>query len=223
MCHCHDFAARCGTTTGFEVRKRARALEDRSAMKGFVPTPPETVDAMVELLFRNRGPRPDKSVLDPGCGTGEFIDGIIRWCARHHLALPHITGVESDPRHLPILRAKYERLPVIHIEHADFLTDRHTTYDFIVGNPPYVPITGLSKSEKMRYRERYATARGRFDLYLLFFEQALRNLAPGGRLVFVTPEKYLYVETAGPLRALLARAITLKRSVLSPRTRSAIS
>jgi hypothetical protein len=40
---------------------------------------------------------------------------------------------------------------------------------------------------------------------MLFFEQALRSLAPGGRLVFITPEKYLYVETAGPLRDLLAR------------------
>ncbi len=51
----------------------------------------------------------------------------------------------------------------------------------------------------------YTAARGRFDLYLLFFEQALRELAPGGRLVFITPEKYLYVETAGALRDLLAR------------------
>jgi SAM-dependent methyltransferase len=174
-------------------------------MKGFVPTPPETVDAMVELLFRGQPPRPDDSVLDPGCGTGEFIDGIIRWCARQRLALPRITGVESDPRHLPVLRAKYGRLPIVHIQHADFLSDDRTTYDFIVGNPPYVAITELSGGEKARYRARYATARGRFDLYLLFFEQALRNLAPGGRLVFITPEKYLYVETAGPLRDLLAR------------------
>jgi len=173
-------------------------------MKGFVQTPAETVDVMVDLLFRERPPGPDDTVLDPGCGTGEFIDGVIRWCERRRLALPCITGVESDPRHLPVLLAKYRRLHAVRIEHADFLTDRRTTYDFIIGNPPYVPITGLSESEKTRYRARYATARGRFDLYLLFFEQALRSLAPGGRLVFITPEKYLYVETAGPLREMLA-------------------
>jgi tRNA1(Val) A37 N6-methylase TrmN6 len=175
-------------------------------MKGFVPTPSETVDTMVELLFRGRSPKVDDDVLDPGCGTGEFIDGIIRWCHRRQLALPRITGVESDSRHLTGLRTKYDQLRAIRIEHADFLADGPTTYDYIVGNPPYVPITGLSETEKGRYRARYTAARGRFDLYLLFFEEALRRLATNGRLVFITPEKYLYVETAGPLRELLAHS-----------------
>ncbi len=174
-------------------------------MKGFVPTPPATVDTMVELLFKPRAPQPHNTLLDPGCGTGEFIDGVLRWCERRRLAPPRITGVESDPRHLPVLRAKYARKGAVRIEHADFLADGQGRYDFIVGNPPYVAITSLSGEEKARYRARFATARGRFDLYVLFFEKALRSLAPGGRLVFITPEKYLYVQSAGPLRDLLAR------------------
>jgi SAM-dependent methyltransferase len=174
-------------------------------MKGFVPTPRETVDAMVELLFRPRAPRPDETVLDPGCGTGEFIDGVLRWCERRGLAPPRITGVESDPRHLPALREKYDRERAVRVQHADFLAHGRAKYDFVVGNPPYVAITALSENEKAGYRARYATARGRFDLYLLFFEKALRSLALGGRLVFITPEKYLYVGSAGPLRSLLAR------------------
>lgn len=173
-------------------------------MKGFVPTPPETVDSMIDLLFRRRTPRVDDTILDPGCGTGEFIDGVIRWCEKRKLALPNIVGVEADPRHLPTLKRKYRRFHRIRLQHVDFLQENSAKYDYIAGNPPYVPITALSESEKARYRARYATARGRFDLYLLFFEQALRQLAPDGRLVLITPEKYLYVETAGPLRELLA-------------------
>jgi adenine-specific DNA-methyltransferase len=173
-------------------------------MKGFVPTPRATVDAMVDRLFEGRPPKPSDTVLDPGCGTGEFIDGVIRWCALKDIPLPRITGIELDPRHLPVLRDKYERCVAVNIELGDFLTNRRARYDFILGNPPYVSITSLSESEKTRYRALYGAARGRFDLYLLFFEQALRCLAPDGRLVFITPEKYLYVDTAGPLRALLA-------------------
>jgi hypothetical protein len=67
-----------------------------------------------------------------------------------------------------------------------------------------VPITDLSKEEKTRFRKRFATAVGRFDLYLLFLEKALQMLNPSGRLVFITPEKFLYVETAEPLRKLLS-------------------
>ncbi len=174
-------------------------------MKGFVPTPPETVDGMVELLFRGRPPGPDDRVLDPGCGTGAFIDGILRWCAKHDRPLPRITGVESDPRHVDVLRRRFDGDRAVEIVPADFLLSEPGTYDFIIGNPPYVAITGLSEDEKQQYRARFVTARGRFDLYMLFFEQALAGLAPGGRLVFITPEKYLYVDSAGPLRRLLAQ------------------
>jgi adenine-specific DNA-methyltransferase len=174
-------------------------------MKGFVPTPPETVDAMVELLFRDRPPCCHDRVLDPGSGAGAFIEGILRWCAKHDRPLPHITGVESDSRHLAVLHQKFGHNPAVEILDADFLLSERRTYDFVVGNPPYVAITGLSQTEKERYRARFTTARGRFDLYMLFFEQAVAGLAPGGRLVFITPEKYLYVDSAGPLRRLLAR------------------
>ena len=143
-------------------------------------------------------------MLDPGCGTGAFIEGIIRWCAKHDLAVPRVTGVESDPRHVAVLRDKFAGHPAVEIRHADYLLSGPGEYEFIVGNPPYVAITGLSQAEKQQYRAGFATARGRFDLYMLFFEQALAGLAPGGRLVFITPEKYLYVDSAGPLRRLLA-------------------
>lgn len=174
-------------------------------MKGFVPTPRETVDTMVDMLFRGRPPKPSDTLLDPGCGTGEFIDGVIRWCNHRRLPFPHITGIESDPQHLPILNSKYQREKSVLIKHADFLKNDIPKHDFVIGNPPYVAITSLSEEEKAQYRLRYVAARGRFDLYLLFFEQGLRNLAIGGRIVFITPEKYLYVETAGPLRDLLAK------------------
>ena len=180
-------------------------MEGGGDMKGFVPTPRQTVDLMVNRLFRRRSPRSSDALLDPGCGTGAFIDGVIRWCTARGCPLPRITGVELNPQHVRFLRAKYRGHPEVRIEHSDFLGVRAEEYDFIVGNPPYVAITSLSAREKRRYRARYETARGRFDLYLLFFEQALRSLAQGGRLVFITPEKYLYVDTAAPLRALLAQ------------------
>src|SRR3990172_10349497 len=98
----------------------------RNKMKGFVPTPRETVDTMVDLLFRGRSPTADNTVLDPGCGTGEFIGGVIRWCQRRRLPLPRITGVESDPCHLPALRAKDDRPRAASTGRAALLAPRRT-------------------------------------------------------------------------------------------------
>jgi len=175
-------------------------------LKGFVPTPDGVVDLMVEKLFAGTPPGQESRVLDPGCGRGAFIDGLIRWCGARGVRVPRITAVESDPRHVAYLRARYAGLQNVEIRQQDFLTETHDRFDYVIGNPPYVAVTGLSESEKSAYRGAFSTAKGRFDLYLLFFEQALRLLEPTGKMVFITPEKFLYVQTAAPLRSLLSRA-----------------
>lgn len=160
---------------------------------------------MVNKLFRRHPPKAEQHLLDPGCGTGAFIEGVLRWCDRHNTRAPFIVGVESDATLLSEAARKLGSVERISLRHDDFLLSEYEQFDFIIGNPPYVPITGLSVSERQHYRERYISARGRFDLYLLFFEKALQLLKPSGRLVFVTPEKFLYVQTATPLRKQLAR------------------
>ena len=179
-------------------------------MKGFVPTPPDIVDLMVGKLFGERAPGSETSVLDPGCGTGEFVAGILRACAVKGWTVPRIVGVELDPVRAATAKRRFRSVPQVDIRCSDFLQPASETFDFIIGNPPYVAITGLSPAERMEYRSAYLTATGRFDLYVLFFEQALSLLAPRGRLVFITPEKFLYVETARPLRELLLRRQVLE-------------
>ncbi len=173
--------------------------------RGFVPTPEAVVDLMVASLFAARPPTEDSRVLDPGCGPGAFIDGIVRWCRRHRAPIPRITGIELDRGRADHAATRFRANETIEIVRRDFLMTSRDRFDYIIGNPPYVSIYSFSEAEKAAYRAEYATARGRFDLYLLFFEQALRLLQPNGRLVFITPEKFLYVKTAEPLRRILAR------------------
>lgn len=174
-------------------------------MKGHVPTPAPVVDLMVAKLFHRRAPKPDDLLIDPGCGDGPFIDGVLRYCGARGLQAPRIHGIELDPRHLDKARARFRGHRNVKLSQADYLGGDCGPADFVLGNPPYVPITDLDADEKERYRARYESARGRFDLYLLFFEQSLRNLKPGGRLCLITPEKFEYVATAAPLRRLLAK------------------
>jgi adenine-specific DNA-methyltransferase len=174
-------------------------------MKGFVPTPAATVDLMVAKLFSRKPPEKQDAILDPGCGMGAFIDGIHRWCKKNDRPVPRILGIESDPKLAKQARERFSRLGSVTIAQQDFLAPLAGKFDYIIGNPPYVSILKLSEPERAVFRRDFLTAKGRFDLYLLFFERALSCLKPDGRLVFITPEKFLYVETARPLRMMLAK------------------
>lgn len=172
-------------------------------MRGFVPTPEATVDLMVRRLFARRPPSAESRLLDAGCGHGAFIHGVLRWCANRSTPPPRITGVELDPEKLTVARESLRGTGSVRLIQKDFLACRLKSFDYIIANPPYVAIDRLAESERLTYRERFKTANGRLDLYLLFWERALGLLKPSGRLAFVTPEKFTYVETARPLRKLL--------------------
>jgi adenine-specific DNA-methyltransferase len=154
-------------------------------MRGFVPTPPEIADHMVHRLFHGRAPTEADNLLDPGCGTGAFVWGVLRWCEKHRAPIPRIVGIESDARRAHQAQKAFNRIDNVQIRHHDFLTGSVEHFDFVIGNPPYVAIYSLSEEEKDLYRALYETARGRFDLYLLFFERALKSLNPDGRMVFI--------------------------------------
>lgn len=161
---------------------------------------------MVAMLFEKLPPSADSALLDPGCGDGAFIEGVLRWGQKFGMQIPHIVGVDSDPVRISEAKARIGSNPRVSFLEANFLDGLARKFDYVIGNPPYVSILGLSESERLAYRERFTTASGRFDLYTLFFEQAIRLLKPLGRLVFITPEKFTYVQSAARLRMLLTNA-----------------
>lgn len=80
----------------------------------------------------------------------------------------------------------------------------------VVGNPPYVSATRIAASSKEEFRARFQTAGGRLDLYTVFIERALEILRRGGRLAFVTPDKFLVSQTARALRDYVRRESALR-------------
>jgi len=173
-------------------------------MKGHGPTPDELAEKMVRRVFRDDPPDSDDRILYPGAGDAPFAAAVERLCDEEGWEYPDGFAVETNPEHL--IRARERELAHVSFEERDFLADEMLDtgrFDYVIGNPPYVPIEGLSEDEKSRYRAQFQTAVERFDLYLLFFERSLSLLAANGVLSFVTPEKYEYVDTAAPLRRLL--------------------
>jgi len=178
------------------------------AMKvdGKVTTPPNLVNYMIEKLFAKRLPKSTDRVLDPGCGKGAFIDGIIMWCKRKGIDLPQIVGIEIDKELAKVCKKKYKNYNNITIIEGDFLLlDNLGEFDFVISNPPYISIEKLSLERRKIYRKLFKSATGRFDTYILFLEKSINLLKQNGRLVFVTPEKYLYTLSAKIIRKILAQ------------------
>lgn len=186
-------------------------------MRGQVETPDALVDKMLSYLFERMPPKANHRLLDAGCGNGAFIEGVIRWCRAHKLPLPRILGIEQDPEVADRARNNFREFAEIEILTKDYLRfDTDERFDFAVGNPPYVGLAEMEQEERQHLRQQFASARGRFDLYMLFFEHSLALLKPRGRLAFVTPEKWLYVDSARALRELMSAHRVEKLEFLDP-------
>ncbi len=189
-------------------------------------TPAGLVDDMVSRLQEDG--LEGKRVLDPCCGTGNFllrlpagvppeniygndIDAVAVMAARINLALKHRL---QDPGVL------YRNITV-----SDYLTewrteretgreaacsdgDRHM--DCIIGNPPWG--YGYSPEETAALGGLYRTARGsRPESYDLFIEKSLASLRPGGVMSFVLPEAVLGVQSHLAVRQVILERAEMKR------------
>ena len=78
-------------------------------------------------------------------------------------------------------------------------------FDVIVGNPPYVRAENMPRAQRDYYMEsgHFEVACGRFDIHILFVEQALKLLKPGGYLGFIVPYSVLYQNYGEKLRRLI--------------------
>lgn len=90
-------------------------------------------------------------------------------------------------------------------------------FDIVIANPPYISAIDMKKTipadtlELMK--QRYETARGTVDIYILFFELGTKLLRKSGHLVYITPNKYLSAPYAEALRRYFTAQFTVLRLV----------
>lgn len=71
----------------------------------------------------------------------------------------------------------------------------YMSYDYVVGNPPYVNIQNIQNEQKEMIRSLYDSAVGQFDLYCPFYERGLDWLVEGGgKLGFITPNQFIVTD-----------------------------
>jgi adenine-specific DNA-methyltransferase len=207
--------------------------EDRRA-RGVFYTPVEIANWIVAQTYGPslrewNGAEPPPKLLDPACGAGVFLQAAIAALqdrclqlqlskTEQELAITQaIFGIDIDVS--TVMKARQQtKLPASNLKCADALTESDLgSFDVVVGNPPYVSIREMARSHTPEYvnglRERFQTARGNFDLYVLFIERALQLLKPGGRLGLIVPNKWATLDYARKLREMLLRETSLEQIV----------
>lgn len=131
-------------------------------------TPPTIVDKMINLI-QNEG-----SILEPSCGDGAFYN-----------KLNNCIGIELDP----IVAPKGALI-------MDFFDYNDTTFDTIIGNPPYIrykDIPEITKSKLPKILDN------RSNLYLFFIWKCINLLNDNGELIFIVPRDFIKLTSATTL------------------------
>jgi hypothetical protein len=86
-------------------------------------------------------------------------------------------------------------------------------FDIVLGNPPYLRIQGIQEDEVALLKSLYKAAVGKFDIYVLFVERALKLIKPRGIVFFIHPHRFLTADYGRGLKAVLDRVRGLRSAI----------
>ncbi|WP_104699608.1 Eco57I restriction-modification methylase domain-containing protein [Helicobacter marmotae] len=92
----------------------------------------------------------------------------------------------------------------------DSKIDDEEGWDIVLGNPPYIRQQNIAQHDKKRLKEHYQVSSGGADIYVYFFELALRILAQKGVFSLITSNKWIKASYGKPLRAFLLQNSYIK-------------
>ena len=147
---------------------------------GIYFTPPSCVMNNLELLKPFINEKEETNVLEPSCGSGEYITAL-------HKLYPHlnITAIEENETiYTSISSLANEKITICNMDFLKYETDKK--YDLIIGNPPYYVMKKTDVD-----KEYYIYFEGRPNIFILFIIRSLKLLNDGGILSFILPKNFL--------------------------------
>ncbi len=175
-----------------------------------------TNPSVAELTLQLAAAGPRDRIWDPTCGDGAFL----RRAHRDGHNAQRLFGHDINPEAVATCAAALPQATVQVADLFDLDPSQLGTFEVIVGNPPYVRNERLPAERRAEIRSRIQASLGlrppaQCDLSLLSLLQALRFLAPGGRLAFVMPNTWMDADSGQSLRPFLLEHYMLRAVVES--------
>jgi len=115
-------------------------------------------------------------ILDPACGTGEFLI-----TAKKYFKNSKLYGWEIDKELAKISKKNVPSANVLNID--SLLMSNNEKFDIVIGNPPYFEFSPSSE-----IKEEYSEIiNGRINIFSLFVYKGIKILNNGGYLAYVLP------------------------------------
>lgn len=194
---------------------------------------------VVDLILNLGGYSANKNLVDavaiePAAGEGAFLLTMIeRLLESCHLqrrpvmdCVHSLIAYEIDESTASQLRAvvltklllqqvnpkEAEYLTKSWVRVGDFLLDAKELpkADYVIGNPPYVRLENIPEIVADHYRSLYPTMKGRADIYIGFYEAALRQLKPNGVCVYICADRWMLNQYGAELRQLITDAFSVE-------------
>ncbi|WP_435009273.1 Eco57I restriction-modification methylase domain-containing protein [Tundrisphaera lichenicola] len=203
--------------------------------RGVVYTKPWVVELLLDLACYSSGANlVDAFAIEPAAGEGAFLRPMARRllesCKRQGRpfadCVSSLMACEIDEGSAEVARVALlddllqegvtpevaAVLTLNWIKIGDYLFDspRLPEADFVVGNPPYIRLEDIPDDRLALYREAFPTMRGRADLYVAFFEAALRQLKKGGVCAYICADRWMLNQYGADLRQLVTSGFNVE-------------
>jgi len=191
---------------------------------GQVYTPDFIVCKILDDIGFNSPAILGKTIIDPACGDGRFFEEavkrIIKFSPEKDLKnnLQCVYGWDIDAEAIKKCIDNLNNLIIdknidiqwnISVANSIqkykkqnlFAVNDCQKFDFIVGNPPYIRIQHLDLEQRTYIQNNYEFCKsGSTDIYIAFYELCLNLLSENGICGLITPNTFLFTETARALR-----------------------
>lgn len=200
--------------------------------RGAIYTRSEVVNFILDLVgYTDDRALYQMSLLEPSFGDGDFLLVIVKRLVNSWRKNEYINNLDFDIllnsiRAIEIHKNTFESTRFKLIEQLknenftsnqaiqlvdtwlikdDFLlTSINQSFDFVVGNPPYVRQELIDNHLILKYRSLYKTIYDRADLYIPFIERSLSLLSTQGSLGFICADRWMKNKYGSPLRKFIS-------------------
>ena len=191
---------------------------------GQVYTPNFIVCKILDDVGYNSPDMLGKTIIDSACGDGRFlvevVKRIVEYSPEKELKknLQFVYGWDIDIEAIECCVANLNNLikgkdievqwnisvanSIKKYEKQNLFASNDTPkFDFIVGNPPYIRIQHLDLEQRTYIQNNYEFCKsGSTDIYIAFYELCINLLSENGICGLITPNTFLFTETARQLR-----------------------